>query len=98
MEFERQGRAQKVTVTDDTITVDLVDGRTISVPLTWYPRLLHARPEERSQWRPIGEGVGIHWPTVDKDIRVENLLSGKPSGESQESFKKWLKRRERLEC
>ncbi len=87
---ERQARAQSVTVTDDTLTVDLTDGRTISVPLVWYPRLLHARPEERRQWRPIGEGVGIHWPELDEDISVDNLLAGQPSGESQASLRQWL--------
>ena len=67
--------------------------RTVSVPLAWFPRLLHGRPEERSKWRLIGEGEGIHWPDLDEDISVENLILGKPSGESQTSFKKWLEKR-----
>jgi Protein of unknown function (DUF2442) len=85
--------AQRLTVTEDTLTVDLVDGRTISVPLGWYPRLLHGPPEERNHWRLIGGGEGIHWPDLDEDISVENLLAGKPSGESQLSLKRWLEER-----
>ena len=82
--------AVDVQASDDTLTVDLSDGRTISVPLGWYPRLEYASPEERSNWRLIGKGQGIHWDGIDEDISVEGLLSGKPSGESQASFKKWL--------
>ena len=88
-----EARAQNVAVTDDTLSVDLSDGRTISVPLAWYPRLLHASPEERNNWRFIGDKEGIHWPDVDEDVSVENLLAGKPSGESQSSFKRWLEKR-----
>jgi hypothetical protein len=80
--------AQNVRVTDDALIVDLSDGRTASVPLAWFPRLLHGTPEERNKWRLIGEGEGIHWPDLDEDISVENLILGKPSGESQKSFKK----------
>jgi hypothetical protein len=86
-------KAQNVTVTDDTLAVDLNDGRTISVPLAWYPRLLHGTQEERRHWRFIGDKEGIHWPDLDEDISVENLLLGKPSGESQSSFKRWLEKR-----
>ncbi|HEX8843277.1 MAG TPA: DUF2442 domain-containing protein [Pyrinomonadaceae bacterium] len=86
-------KAQNVVVTNDTLAVDLIDGRTISVPLAWYPRLLHGTPEERSNWRFIGDKEGIHWPELDEDISVENLLLGKPSGESQSSFKRWLEKR-----
>jgi len=82
--------AEKVTVTEDTLSVDLNDGRTISVPLAWFPRLLHAPPQERKNWRLIGKGQGIHWADLDEDISVEGLLAGKPSGESQSSFQKWL--------
>jgi len=85
--------AQDVHVSEDTLTVDLSDGRTISVPLGWFPRLEHGRPEERANWRLIGKGHGIHWPDLDEDISVEGLLAGKPSGESQASFKKWLEGR-----
>ena len=85
--------AENVTITEDTLSVDLSDGRTISVPLAWFPRLLQSTPEERNNWRLIGKGRGIHWEDIDEDISVEGLLSGKPSGESQPSFKKWLDRR-----
>jgi hypothetical protein len=86
--------AEQVTVTEDTLSVDLSDGRTIAVPLAWFPRLLHATQRERTNWRLIGKGHGIHWAELDEDISVEGLLAGKPSGESQTSFKKWLDRRE----
>ncbi|HEV2827761.1 MAG TPA: DUF2442 domain-containing protein [Pyrinomonadaceae bacterium] len=82
-------KAQNVVVTDDSLTVDLSDGRSISVPLAWYPRLLQGTPEERRNWRLIGNNEGVHWPDLDEDISVENLLLGRPSGESQDSFKKW---------
>ncbi len=85
--------AQDVTVTEDTLTVDLDDGRTLSVPLGWYPRLLHGNAQERKNWRLIGKGEGIHWPDLDEDISVENLLGAKPSGESKRSLKKWLESR-----
>ena len=88
-----EAKAQNVSVGDDTLAVDLSDGRTISVPLAWFPRLLHGTPEERSNWRFIGDREGIHWPDLDEDISVENLLAGKPSGESQRSFKRWLEKR-----
>jgi hypothetical protein len=82
--------AETVTVTEDTLSVDLSDGRTISVPLSWYPRLLHASQKERRNWRLIGKGQGIHWKSIDEDISVEGLLAGKPSSESQPSFAAWL--------
>ena len=85
--------AESVTVTEDTLTVELSDGRTLSAPLAWFPRLIHATPEERNNWRLIGKGHGIHWKELDEDISVEGLLAGKPSGESQTSFKKWLENR-----
>ena len=85
--------AESIAVTKDTLRVDLSDGRTISVPLAWFPRLLYSTPDERQNWRLIGNGYGIHWEDIDEDISVENLLAGRPSGESQASFKKWLNRR-----
>jgi hypothetical protein len=88
-----EAKAQTVQVTADTLAVDLSDGRTISVPLAWYPRLLHGTQTERNNCRFIGDGVGIHWPDLDEDISVENLLAGRPSGESQSSFKRWLEKR-----
>ena len=84
--------ARNVGVSDDTLSVDLVDGRTISVPTAWYPRLAHATPAEREHWRLIGQG-DIHWPDLDEDISVEGLLLGKASGESQPSLKRWLESR-----
>jgi hypothetical protein len=85
--------ASSVTMTDDTLCVDLLDGRTISVPLGWYPRLLQGTVEERKKWEFIGKGYGIHWEDLDEDISVEGLILGKPSGESQASFKRWLESR-----
>ncbi len=85
--------AQQVTVTEDSLTVDLSDERTISVPLGWYPRLAQGTPAQRANWRLIGEGTGIHWPDLDEDVSVEGLLTGKPSAESQASFAKWLETR-----
>jgi hypothetical protein len=82
-----------VRINDDSLTVDLTDGRTISLPLAWYPRLIHATQRERTNWRFIGANEGIHWPDLDEDISIENLILGKPSGESQHSFEQWLKRR-----
>lgn len=79
-----------VIVTDDSLTVELDDGRTVSVPLAWYPRLLYASTEERNSWRLVGKGAGIHWEAIDEDISAEGLIAGRPSGESQTSFKKWL--------
>ena len=87
-------RAENVTVKGDTLIVDLSDGRTISVPTEWFPRLVHATQEERNNWRLIGRGHGIHWEYIDEDISVEGLLAGRPSGESQASFKKWLNKRQ----
>lgn len=79
--------------TEDALSADLADGRTISVPLAWYPRLSHASSKERNHWRLIGNGRGIHWPDIGEDINVGNLLAGHPSGESQTSFKRWLEQR-----
>lgn len=86
-------RAVDVKITKDTLTVELSDGRSISAPLQWYPRLVHATPQERKNWRLICNGKGIHWEDIDEDISVEGLIAGRPSGESQESFRKWLKKR-----
>ncbi len=86
--------AVDVRVTEDTLSVELSDGRTISVPLGWYPRLEHASAAERANWRLIGKGQGIHWEDIDEDISVEGLLAGRPSGEGQSSFKRWLQGRQ----
>jgi hypothetical protein len=82
--------AVNATIDEDNLLVHLDDGRSISAPLAWYPRLFHATIKERENWRFIGKGHGLHWPDLDEDVSVENLLLGKPSTESQESLKKWL--------
>jgi hypothetical protein len=89
----RPALAQTVTVTDDALVVDLVDGRTVSVPLSWYPRLTHGTRTERANWRLIGRGEGVHWPDLDEDISVVGLLAGRPSGETQTSLQRWLESR-----
>src|SRR3954454_19358695 len=86
----RTALALRVQVSNDTLTVELTDGRTIAAPVAWYPRLAHATAEERGTWRLIGGERGIHWPALDEDISVANLLAGQPSAESQSSFKRWL--------
>lgn len=63
----------------ETLSVELVDGRTISVPLVWYPRLLHATPQQRSNWQVAGGGFGVHWPQIDEDLSTEGLLRGEPA-------------------
>jgi hypothetical protein len=88
-------QAQDIQVTDEALIVELEDGRTISVPLAWYPRLLHGKASERANWRLIGKGEGVHWPELDEDIKVEHLLLGKPSGESRKSLQQWLRDRSR---
>ena len=88
-----EARAQGVTLTEHALVVDLVDGRTVTVPLTWYPRLAHGNQSERAHWRLIGEGEGIHWPDLDEDISVEGLLAGRRSGETQASLRRWFEGR-----
>ncbi len=78
-------RVKGVRISDDALTVDLVDGRTISVPLAWYPRLLHAAPAQQSNWRIAGGGFGIHWPDIDEDLSTEGLLRGAPAPSSSKS-------------
>ena len=88
--------AEQVSVTDAVLQVSFSDGRTISVPLDWYPRLVNATRKERDNWELIGEGEGIRWPDLDEDLSVEGLIAGRPSGESDRSFKRWLEKREDL--
>jgi len=83
-------RAATVRVARDSLVVDLTDGRTLTVPLTWHPRLEHGTADERDHWRPIGAGTGIHWPDLDEDICIDDLIAALPSNESPSSFKKWL--------
>ena len=85
--------AQEVTVSDDTLAVDLSDGRTVSVPTNWFPRLSDGSDTERENWRLIGQGEGIHWPDLDEDVSVESLLAGRASEESQSSLERWLRGR-----
>jgi hypothetical protein len=82
-----------VIINDDTLSVDLEDGRTISVPIGWYPRLAYGTPAERAHFQISGAGYGIHWPELDEDIGVEGLLLGKKSTESPASFERWLQKR-----
>ena len=88
--------AENVGVTNDTLTLDLADRRTISLPVAWYPRLLHATPDERARWEWIGDREGIHWPDLDEDISVEGIIAGRRSGESQRSLQRWLEGRKAL--
>jgi len=86
-------RIVSVAITDDTLSVDLEDGRTISGPIGWYPRLAHETLEERAHFEVSSAGYGIHWPDLDEDIGIEGLLLGKRSTESPTSFERWLQRR-----
>jgi hypothetical protein len=85
--------ATRVEISDVALIVELVDGRRVSVPLLWFPRLADATAAERENWRLIGRGEGIHWPDLDEDISVAGLLAGRRSGESQRSLKRWLELR-----
>jgi len=93
IELSAMPTIQRVIVTEDTLSADLSDGRTISVPLAWYPRLFQGSIKERNDWRFIGDGSGIHWNQLDEDISIKNLILGQPSGESQKSFRWWLSSR-----
>jgi Protein of unknown function (DUF2442) len=90
---ERDVFAESVQFSDDSMTVSLDDGRSISVPLAWYPRLLHGSAKERMHFELIGDGEGIHWPALDEDISVEGLIAGKRSAESDASLARWLDKR-----
>jgi len=87
-------RVVNVSVTEDTLSVDLEDGRTIAVPIAWYPRLAYGTPQERANFQISSAGYGIHWPDLNEDIGVEGLLRGKKSSESPASFERWLKLRQ----
>ena len=82
--------AHKVCVTDEELVVELVDGRTVRVPVSWYPRVRDGTLAEKNNCRLIGRGEGIHWPELDEDVRVEDLLAGRESGETEESLQRWL--------
>jgi|SRR5580698_7434955 hypothetical protein len=89
----QEARAQGVAVSDDALTVDLTDGRTIIVPLLWYPRLWHGSARERKRLEVLGDGAYIHWPDLDEDLTVAGLLAGRRSQESPKSLEKWLQGR-----
>lgn len=93
----RPTRVVNVTVTEDTLLLDLEDGRTIAVPIGWYPRLAYGTRAERANFHISGAGYGVHWPDLDEDIGVEGLLLGRRSSESAMSFERWLQRREKTE-
>ena len=84
-------RALQLHLNAETLTLELSDGRQLSVPLNWYPRLTHASQIERENWVLFGDGSSIHWPDLDEDIGVDGLLAGRPSGESKRSFERWLR-------
>ena len=86
-------RGKQLWLSEDALRLDLADGRSISIPLAWYPRLLHGRPDERTNWQWIGDNEGIHWPDLDEDISVEGIIAGRRSGESQRSLGRWLEGR-----
>ena len=88
-----QVQAQNVSLTDEVLVIELTDGRALTVPLAWYPRLSHGTALERSNWRLIGRGEGIHWPDLDEDIGIEGLLAGRRSGETPDSLRRWLESR-----
>ena len=83
-------RASAAHVSEDTLTLELSDGRTVSAPLAWYPRLLAGSAAEREHLELIGSGEGVHWPDLDEDLSVESVLAGRPSAESAASFQRWL--------
>jgi hypothetical protein len=85
--------AREVSVTEDGLIVELSDGRSLTVPLAWFPRLHHGTPDETRNWRLIGRGDGIHWPDLDEDISISGLLAGRPSGECARSLERWLQSR-----
>ena len=92
---QTKAAVRRVRVTNQTLTVELIDGRVVSVPTTWYPRLAEASDRERRSWVLIGSGVGIHWPQLDEDISLEGLLRGERSGESTSSLRSWRTARKR---
>jgi hypothetical protein len=91
--LEVEPTAVSITVTDEKLIVDLADGRSLVIPLEWYPRLAHGTPKERQNWQLLGEGYAIEWPELDEHIGIEGLLAGRRSGESRKSFERWLSSR-----
>jgi hypothetical protein len=97
LELETEPAAIKVAITNEKLAVDLADGRTLLVPLGWYPRLKHATELERQNWRLLGDGYAIEWPDIDEHIGIEGLVAGRKSGESQASLSQWLKERSKVD-
>ena len=93
LRFEREVFVETVRFTEDSIVVYLDDGRSVSVPLAWYPRLQGGTPKEREHFELIGDGEGIHWPELDEDISAEGIIAGRRSAESAESLQRWLQQR-----
>lgn len=91
--IENPSHASELRFSEDAFIVVLDDGRSISVPLTWFPRLLNATQDELKNYELIGEGEGIHWPDLDEDISVEGIIAGRRSGENQKSLQRWLEAR-----
>ncbi len=90
---EREAQAKAISVSEDELVIELVDGRRVCVPVAWYPRLLHGSELERNTYELMGRGTGIHWPLLDEDISVSGILKGHPSGESKTSLERWLAKR-----
>jgi len=88
--LETEPLTAKVIVTNNRLVIDLVHGRSLAVPLAWYPRLLHGSVAERQNWQLLGDGYAIEWVDLDEHIGIEGLLAGRQSGESQKSFERWL--------
>lgn len=88
--LENEPLAVDLTITDESLTVGLGDGRSLSIPLAWYPRLEQASEAERANWNLLGGGYAIEWPDLDEHIGVAGLLAGRRSGESKVSFKRWM--------
>ena len=95
LNLETEPSAANVAIRYGKLIVDLADGRTLSVPLNWYPRLMHASRKERQNWILLGDGYAIEWPDLDEHIGVEGLLAGRKSGESRTSIERWLSARKR---
>lgn len=92
-----EARAQRIEIREDNLVVELTDGRTISAPLAWYPRLWHGDEQERAHYEIIGDGAYIHWPDLDEDLTVSGILAGRRSGESPALLKQWLKKRREIQ-
>jgi len=93
--LETEPTAANITVTEDDLVVDLLDGRRLIVPLAWYPRLMYATAAERQNFQLLGDGYAIEFPDLDEHIGIEGLLAGRHSGEGQKSLEKWLNKRKR---